>query len=511
MSGARKFWLGQGVEGLGGQSQVFLGGDFQVDGRTGDDGHWLADALDQFCIVGSWLSTSLRVGLQQKIFTKYLGRLGFPKVFPGHSLLDHTILANSLDGSSNGDRQHRSPGRGSLLENRFNPFSGQTRSCRIVDGHMVRLFSHTLQGVGNRIRSLLATFDQVNPQDGKIGAERVNETLAIFRRNHDQDLHHIIAIQKLVGAVQPHRAVLQRRKWLLVVAIVKSAALAGRGQDDCRDDAASEASSQKPARSVKSSPRSGPSVPPGLVSIAEQGRRRKEADEIRGILQCPTVAGWPGWRRDVIRCMSAAATWPQQGVDMILAAERFEGNPDEFRPPEGWATLDAKLARELVRAVREPVIARQIATMEERTLRLHGRQLPGLSMYMAVMRQFRRDQEIAKPQAYEELAQVVYEGQLASFLARWDAAVERFMQCGDFTGSDEAFMYCTFKKQFLRTAEMKDHHATFRRSLSGTGVQTYDWMYNACRAVVEADRLESQARACVESLRPSAPNPAAPA
>ena len=88
--------------------------------------------------------------------------------------------------------------------------------------------------------------------------------------------------------------------------------------------------------------------------------------------------------------------------------------------------------------------------------------------------------------------------------------MESFVQAGALTDNDEAFLYCLFKRQFLAAVELKEHHALFKRSQPGSKIHTYEWMYTTCANVLEAEKLESNARARVEASRPGAADPATP-
>ena len=79
MAGAGQLGLGQGLQRLLGQPQVFAGGDLQVDRRAGHDRHRVADPLDQLRVVGGLKVASLGVGVEQQLAAKDLRRLGFPQ------------------------------------------------------------------------------------------------------------------------------------------------------------------------------------------------------------------------------------------------------------------------------------------------------------------------------------------------------------------------------------------------------------------------------------------------
>ena len=81
-----------------------------------------------------------------------------------------------------------------------------------------------------------------------------------------------------------------------------------------------------------------------------------------------------------MRNLSAAAAVPQMGTDMILKAEEWTGKPAQFIIPPAWETLDAKFGRELKKVIKDPNLAREVATLEEKCLRKYRRQLSGLAI-----------------------------------------------------------------------------------------------------------------------------------
>ena len=133
-----------------------------------------------------------------------------------------------------------------------------------------------------------------------------------------------------------------------------------------------------------------------------------------------------------------------------------------------------------------------------------------MAIYITIFRHFKRDEKLAKPQAYEELQECVYETNLGQFISKWDASMEKFLMAGSLNENDEAMLYCLFKRQFLRATEMKDHHAKFARSRSDSQVHSYKWMYEVCRNVVDTLRLEVQAQQRVAGSRPGAADPILP-
>ena len=254
--------------------------------------------------------------------------------------------------------------------------------------------------------------------------------------------------------------------------------------------------------------RSGGSVNMTLTS----GIRCKEADKIEGIQQFPSVAAWPGWRREVYRCTAAAAWLLQEATNMLLAAETWKGEPQDIVLKPAWYKLDAMLGKELKRILKTEVnLLRKVCTAEDKALRTTFTLLPGLSMYVIIHRHFRHDERLAKAQAMEELQQCVYTNGLFDFMTRWDRSLEAFCSAGRLSDSDEVILYTLFKRSFLTAKEMQEHIAVFRRAAPGSDIHIYDWMYNTCKAVLANERHEQVASERVASHKPGASDLATPA
>ena len=80
-------------------------------------------------------------------------------------------------------------------------------------------------------------------------------------------------------------------------------------------------------------------------------------------------------------CLASAAAVPQMSTDMTLRAESWEGKADRFIVPPEFEKLDAKFFIELKKVLKDPVISRQVATVEEKTLRTQFKQLCGMAVY----------------------------------------------------------------------------------------------------------------------------------
>ena len=70
------------------------------------------------------------------------------------------------------------------------------------------------------------------PRIAMLARELELKVLAVLGRDHEDRLLHVAAADEPLGRVQPDRLVRQRRKRLLVVLVVKPAALPGGRQND---------------------------------------------------------------------------------------------------------------------------------------------------------------------------------------------------------------------------------------------------------------------------------------
>ena len=83
------------------------------------------------------------------------------------------------------------------------------------------------------------------------------------------------------------------------------------------------------------------------------------------------------------------------------------------------------------------------------------------------------------------------------------------MQAGTQEG-DADILYVHFKPNFMACPELNEQAAKLRRSLPGSRVHTYEWMYKTVRARIETMRLESQEAERLASSMPGAAQPLTP-
>ena len=141
-------------------------------------------------------------------------------------------------------------------------------------------------------------------------------------------------------------------------------------------------------------------------------------------------------------------------------AEGWKGNVADIRVDPEWETLDAKLGKAL-RMIIKGDFQREVANLEERAFRKHRGLVGGRMLYVMINQHFDRDTRLARPQILEEIQSLQIipgKGALRTFMGQWDAAVERLVQAGE-TPQDQDFLDVAFRKQFVRSDELKDHVA----------------------------------------------------
>ena len=88
--------------------------------------------------------------------------------------------------------------------------------------------------------------------------------------------------------------------------------------------------------------------------------------------------------------------------------------------------------------------------------------------------------------------------------------MEHSSQAGGFSRDDAVIKYVLFKRQCLKMLDMAEHIAKLKRSLPGSKAHPFKWLYQCCKNVLEADHVESTAKAFLESTKPGAADPATP-
>ena len=142
------------------------------------------------------------------------------------------VRADPLERAGDRNGEDRRVGLLGRLEDRRDPLVGQAGPGGVVNADEIDVGLHAGQGLGDRIGPLRAALDHVDAQDGHVGGELELEVLAVLGRDDHDHLLDVVAVEELFGRVQPDRLVRQRRERLLVVLVVKPAALARRRQDD---------------------------------------------------------------------------------------------------------------------------------------------------------------------------------------------------------------------------------------------------------------------------------------
>jgi len=89
------------------------------------------------------------------------------------------------------------------LEDLVDPRVGQTGPGGVVDADEIGLGLDPSQRSGHRIGTLRAAVDHFDSQDRDVRGELEIEILAVLRRDHQDGLHDIVAVEEPLGRVQP--------------------------------------------------------------------------------------------------------------------------------------------------------------------------------------------------------------------------------------------------------------------------------------------------------------------
>ena len=218
---------------------------------------------------------------------------------------------------------------------------------------------------------------------------------------------------------------------------------------------------------------------PSESAVRVGSTKRRELDKIEGVPAYPTTAEFSGWKREVRYAVASASTEPQRALAYVLEAEKWTGDILRLGCDPNFDTLEVKFGKAL-RSILRGDARREVANLEEQVLREQGRLLNGREIYAWIVRQFKRDAKLARPQILQELGMVQLgfgKNALRSFKTRWDAAVEKLVALGGTKESDEEILYIYFKQQFMRSEDLADSIAKVRRSPTSSNVHTYEWMY----------------------------------
>ena len=126
-------------------------------------------------------------------------------------------MPTRLSVPANRGRQDGGAALGGRGKDLIDPLARQARSRRIVNRYEVDVRPDMRQGVGDRVFPFLAAGDHLNPQDRDIGREFRVKRFAIFRADDDNQLFDVVAVQEFLRRVNPHGAVGQWGKRLLVM------------------------------------------------------------------------------------------------------------------------------------------------------------------------------------------------------------------------------------------------------------------------------------------------------
>ena len=158
-----------------------------------------------------------------------------------------------------------------------------------------------------------------------------------------------------------------------------------------------------------------------------------------------------GWKREARYAVASASTEPQKALSYVMRAETWTGDILQLPCDPTFETLEVKFGKAL-RSILRGDAKREVANLEEKVLREQGRLLNGREIYAWIVRQFKRDMKLARPQILEELSMVtlgVGKNALRSFKTRWDAAVEKLVALGCRKEIDDEVLYIYISRSNL--------------------------------------------------------------
>lgn len=228
---AEQLGLGESLEDGSGQTEVVFGGDFEIHGRARNDGHGLAEALDELGVVGCGLIAAASVRVDKELPAEDLGCLRFPQCLARHCFADSFVI-DALERGGDGGGENRGAGLFGSFKNGVDPGFGQTRAGRVMNGYEIDLRTDAGQGGLHRIAPFGAASDDFDAEHGAVAAELFGEVILVFGRNDNQRLLDIAAVRQLLGSVHPDGATIERSKRLLVERVAEAGALASSREDD---------------------------------------------------------------------------------------------------------------------------------------------------------------------------------------------------------------------------------------------------------------------------------------
>ena len=122
------------------------------------------------------------------------------------------------------------------------------------------------------------------------------------------------------------------------------------------------------------------------------------------------INDWEKFRRVVFANVAAACGSPQMGTDMLMAAEDHKGEVEDLEVEEPWEKVMALLAVQLPNAMTDQDMIREATALQDRYLKLHRRQLPGLCHWVIISRRFKKDNKLALHYAIRDLQCCKYQG-----------------------------------------------------------------------------------------------------
>ena len=138
----------------------------------------------------------------------------------------------------------------------------------------------------------------------------------------------------------------------------------------------------------------------------------------------------------------------------------------------------------------DPDMIREAITLQDRFLRMHRRQLPGLCYWVMISRHFNRDRTLALHYAAEELRFCKYQGNgglanLKTFLSKFNTVMTNLTDAGGAADDSNFMLKQIFTAEFRKIPELKDSVHKMNRSALASKHHTFSWQWNSANKVLE--------------------------
>lgn len=226
----------QGLEHRAGEHQIAARRDLDVsrvalDGRDGAAGFG-----DELCIIGDGRPIGRAifkpfVCFHQDAAPKNLRRLAHVQAVARDGLPDEVIGADALERGGHGDDRR---GRAGFLcrgEDGINPFGGDADARGIVDGDVLGVVVDGGQTVGDGVKALVASGDQLDAHEAEVRAVLGFHLVQIARRDDEDCLGDVLAIDEKLKRAEEERLIVESGKDFAFVAAESLAAARGENED----------------------------------------------------------------------------------------------------------------------------------------------------------------------------------------------------------------------------------------------------------------------------------------